>query len=242
MGAGNAWRRAARYAAFPIGSPVASNRADWIGDGNNESVVRQRVRERVLPLVGVLTLVTFSCFGCGTSGSPPATTRSTTTTLSLGTTSTLTSACTTGQLEGSVVFNATGTDLGAIKISNTSGSACSLDGRPDVTVLNAQGTALALNEVPFQRAGLPVTHGPVDLSPGSAPPQAIVELDWTWCGPAPGNLEFQVRFAGWSTPLVIPSPDVLPIGFVPAGCGISGGTALFAVDYVRGFGSNGISG
>ena len=175
-------------------------------------------------------------------GSLHATPSSATTPLPHETTSTVASACTAGQLMGSVTFNATGTELGAVKLSNTSASACSLQGRPAVTVLNAHGTALDLDEVPLRRAGLPAAHGPVNLSPGPASPHAIVELDWTWCGAQPGNLAFQILFAGWSAPLVIASSDVLPVGFVPVGCSTSGGNALLAVDYVREIGPNGISG
>jgi hypothetical protein len=53
-------------------------------------------------------------------------------------------------------------------------------------------------------------------------------------------MTFEVEFPGWSSPLVVPNAAISPPGFspeVPVGCP---GTALFAVDVVRGFGQNGI--
>ena len=152
-------------------------------------------------------------------------------------------ACKPNQLMGTITFNATGTELGAIKLSNTVGKACSLSGQPTVTVLGDNGAPLAQTESTYHRAPdwPPPTH-PIVLSPSGELPQAIVEVDWVWCGPSPHELEFQVRFSTWSSPLDIPETSISPSGFSPASCSSSGSDALFAVDYVRGFGSNGIIG
>lgn len=155
--------------------------------------------------------------------------------------------CSPGQLVATAVFNQSGSDLGAIKVSNTSAKACSLSGRPQVDVLNvtgSNGTDSLLNtvELPFARAGLPPPqpNAAVELSANSAYPQGIIELDWYWCGAPPGPVSFEIYFPKWSLPLSVPVQDVSPAGFrpaVPAGCP---NTALFAVDVIRGLGSSGI--
>lgn len=152
-------------------------------------------------------------------------------------------ACAENQLTGTVAFNATGTELGAIRLSNETSHSCSLAGQPTVTVLAGNGTPLALTESTYHRApDWPPPTSPVVLSPSGALPQAIVGLDWIWCGPAPGELQFQVRFSGWPSPLVVTPSSVSPLGFSPASCSSSGLGSLFAVDYVRGVGPNGVIG
>jgi hypothetical protein len=150
--------------------------------------------------------------------------------------------CSAAQLHATVAFNQTGTDLGAIKFTNSSAEACSLSGQPEVFVVNGAGRRVDLAESKFARAGLPPgTSSPVVLSSSSRQPHAIVELDWSWCGTPLGAITFEVEFPGWSSPLVVPNSAISPAGFspqVPAGCP---GTALFAVDVVRGFSQNGIA-
>jgi hypothetical protein len=151
--------------------------------------------------------------------------------------------CSAGQLGTTVVFNQTGSDLGAIKLTDTSAHACSISGRPRVSVFDGAGKRLQLSEIAFARAGLPAgTPGPVVLPASGTAPSAIVELDWFWCGAAPGAISWQLQFPSWRSPLVIPYTALVPSGFSPAvptgGCP---GTDLFAVDDVRGFGPNGIA-
>lgn len=187
--------------------------------------------------LGILTF----CAACSSSSTPSSTTSS------LAPSSTTrpaaVAACTANQLTATVAFNATGTELGAIRLSNTAGEACSLSGQPTVTVLGDNGAPLAQTESIYHRApDWPPPVRPIVLSPSGELPQAIVEIDWVWCGPSPRQLEFQVRFSAWSSPLDIPGTAISPSGFSPAQCSSSGTGALFAVDYVRGFGSNGIIG
>ncbi len=151
--------------------------------------------------------------------------------------------CTAHQLTASVAFNQSGTALGAIKLTDTSAQSCSLAGQPRVVVLDGAGNALDLSESVFHQApDWPPPPTPIVLSPHRAPPQAIVELDWTWCGPAPGKIRFEIRFSGWPAPLVVPNSSISPSGFGPAPCTDSGLHALLAVDDVRGLGRNGIIG
>jgi hypothetical protein len=155
--------------------------------------------------------------------------------------------CSPNQLAATVLFNASHTDLGAIKLSNTSAKACSLSGRPQVDVLNvtgSNGTDSVLNtvELPFARAGLPPPqqNASVQLSAGGSFPQGIVELDWYWCGAPPGPVSFEVWFPKWSLPLTVPVQAVSPAGFLPAVPSGCPSTAVFAVDVIRGLGPNGV--
>jgi hypothetical protein len=151
--------------------------------------------------------------------------------------------CSSGQLTATVAFNLSGTELGAITLTNTGARACSLAGQPNVVVLDSAGNALRLSESIFHRApDWPPPSSPIVLSPGGALPHAIVELDWTWCGPPPGRIRFEIRFPGWPSPLTVPNASISPSGFTPAPCTVSGHRALFAVDVVRGLGSSGIIG
>jgi hypothetical protein len=151
--------------------------------------------------------------------------------------------CMPSQLTGTVAFNAAGSELGAIKLTNNSNAACSLSGQPTVKVLGDNGNPLAQTESVFHRApDWPPPTSPIVLSPSGQLPQAIVELDWVWCETPPHKLEFQVRFSTWSSQLDLPGTSISPSGFSPHSCSSSGSNALFAVDYVRGLGPNGIIG
>jgi hypothetical protein len=151
------------------------------------------------------------------------------------------SSCSVGQLSATVAFNGSGTDLGAIKLVNTSAHPCSLSGQPTVEIVNGSGIVLDLDESPYQRAGLPSPPTqPIALSANRSLPQAIVELDWTWCGTPTGPMHFKIQFPDWPQALTVPNAAVTPSGFVPAGCADSGGNPLLAVDAVRGFGQDGI--
>jgi hypothetical protein len=151
--------------------------------------------------------------------------------------------CTPDQLDATAAFNGAHSELGAIEISNTSAKVCSLSGRPQVDVLNVTGTngtdsALETVEIPYSRAGWPrQLNAPVELSARgtSTAPQAVIELDWLWCGATPGPISFEIWFPKWSLPLTVPVQAVSPPGFLPAvppGCPT---TALFAVDVIRDF-------
>jgi len=151
-----------------------------------------------------------------------------------------TATCAPNQLTGTAVFNANQSELGTIKLSNMATEACSLSGRPTVTVLGDNGLPLSQTETTYHRAlDWPPPSNPILLSASATLPQAIIELDWIWCGPIPRELEVQVRFSGWSSPLDIPDSSITPSGFSPATCSSTGLSAVFAVDYVRGFGPNG---
>jgi hypothetical protein len=151
--------------------------------------------------------------------------------------------CTPAHLAATVAFNATGTDLGAIRLTNTAAQPCSLSGQPAVAVLDAAGVPLTPPESVFARAGLPPPSAvprPVTLSPRGALPQAIIEVDWFWCGGPPAGIEFRVQFAGWLSSLTVPGSAISPAGFAPASCANSGGHPLMAVDVVRGLGTDGV--
>ncbi len=151
--------------------------------------------------------------------------------------------CVPNQLVGTVVFNATQSELGSIKLSNSASEPCSLSGRPRVTLLGDNGIPLLQTEMTYHRApDWPPPSNSIVLSGSGALPQAIVELDWIWCGTIPHELEVQVQFSTWSSPLDVPSTSISPSGFSPATCSSTGASAVFAVDYVRGFGRNGIIG
>jgi hypothetical protein len=150
------------------------------------------------------------------------------------------SSCAVGQLTATVVFQS-GSDLGAIRLTNTAAARCTLSGRPTVTIVAGSGRPLVLNESAFARAGLPAPPTqPVALSANRALPQGIVELDWTWCGAPPGPVSFKIEFRRWPQALTVPYSAVAPAGFVPAGCGDSGLRPLLAVDGVRGIRPDGV--
>ncbi len=152
-------------------------------------------------------------------------------------------ACAASQLTATVAFNQSGAELGAIRLTNTGAQQCTLSGQPKVQALDGRGAALDLSESTYHRApDWPPPSSPIVLSPSGALPQAIVELDWTWCSASPGRVSFAIRFSGWPSPLDVANTAVSPPGFSPASCTDSGGQPLFAVDSVRGFGSNGIIG
>ena len=139
----------------------------------------------------------------------------------------------------SVVFNALGDHLGAVKLVNHSGQPCSLTGQPTIQVLDQQGRRLPTSESTFHRApDLPPPAHPIILSASGVLPQAIVEIDLRWCGAPSGPVQLTIDFAGWQAPLTIPVSGVTPSGFTTGSC--SGAGSLLAVDYVRGFGKNGI--
>ena len=81
-------------------------------------------------------------------------------------------------------------------------------------ILNGSGSVLDLDESPYQRAGLPPPPTqPIALSANRALPQAIVELDWTWCGTPTGPMQFTIQFpvavAGTAT---VPTASVTALG------------------------------
>jgi hypothetical protein len=153
------------------------------------------------------------------------------------------SSCSARHLVGSVVFNATGTDLGAIKLTNQASKTCWMIGRPTVMVVDKGGHSLTQPDTVFARAGLPPPTGTVPfvlLSAAKASPQAIVEMDWTQCSPVSSDIKFRITFPNWTSPLKITASDIRPRGFKPAGCANSGLRPLFAIDDVRSVGRNGI--
>lgn len=151
------------------------------------------------------------------------------------------SSCSAGQLAATVAFNQSGTDLGAIRMTNTSTRPCSLGGQPDVVIINGSGSALDLKETQYERAALPPPPTqPIALSANGRLPQAVVELDWTWCGAPPGSIQFTIQFSGWPRALTVPYSSISPPGFVPANCNDSGLAPLLAVDSVRGLGADGV--
>jgi uncharacterized protein DUF4232 len=205
---------------------------------------RRRHRRRLLGVSAVVVVVLgLIGFGLATvlgTGVPQRSTGTTVSTRPPPAVSAL-SSCSVGQLAVTVAFNESGTDLGAIKLVNTSARPCSLSGQPKVGIVNGSGSVLGLDESPYQRAGLPSPPTqPIALLADRALPQAIVELDWTWCGTPPGPVQFTIQFPDWQHALTVPNTAVTPAGFVPAGCADSGGNPLLAVDDVRGFGQNGI--
>jgi Protein of unknown function (DUF4232) len=151
--------------------------------------------------------------------------------------------CQAAQLRATVSFNQSGTDLGAVRLTNTTARACALSGQPTVRVLDGAGKALKLTESIYQRApDWPPPTRPIILSPAGALPQGIVEIEWTWCGTPPGSFRFEIQFPGWTSPLDVPNTDISPGGFVPASCTNSDQQPLLAVDDVRGVDRNGIVG
>jgi hypothetical protein len=206
---------------------------------------RRRHRRRVV-IIGAAILLVGAAVAVGVS-LPSSTlirpTRSASTATRPQSTTLIPPRCSPDQLDATAAFNGPNSELGAIEISNTSAKACSLSGRPQVDVLNVTGTngtdsSLHTVEIPYSRAGLPPQpNAPVELSAGgtSIAPQAVIELDWLWCGATPGPISFEIWFPKWSLPLTVPVQAVAPPGFLPAvppGCPT---TALFAVDVIRDF-------
>lgn len=207
---------------------------------------RRRRRRRVAVIGGSIVLVgaliaTVAVLQSSTPPTPSAT-RSARSTAAAPSAGTIPRTCSPSQLTATVVFNQSGTDLGAIKLTNSSSKACSLSGRPQVSVFSGAGRALATTEVTFARAGLPEKPpGPLVLFADRTLPQGIVELDWYWCGASPGAISFKIQFSKWSSPLVIPNQAVSPAEFMPDVPPVCPKLALFAVDEIRGLTSNGFT-
>ncbi len=203
---------------------------------------RRRHRRRLLLVSGVAVVVSLLGFEIANiwGGSPHRSHGRTVSTRPSARPATLTS-CSVGQLMATVVFNQSRTDLGAIKLTNMAAHPCSLSGRPRVTIIDGLGGPLDLHQSPFQRAGLPPPpRQPIVLSANRSLPQAIVELDLTWCGKPPGAVQFGVQFSNWRETLTVPNSAISPAGFVPADCTDSGLSPLLAVDDVRALGQDGV--
>ena len=146
--------------------------------------------------------------------------------------------CAADQLAATVVFNQLGTELGAIKLTNTAGRACALSGRPQIVVYDGAGHSLGLKESADDRSpDLPAPAKPIELSASGSSPQAVVEVDW--CGFQTSGGQIDIRFAGWSEPLVEEGSSIKPSGFSPPSC-LDPSQKLLAVDYVRGLTSGGV--
>ena len=128
-----------------------------------------------------------------------------------------TGVCTATQLTATVVFNQLGTELGAIRLSNTASTPCSLSGRPQVVVYDQAGHSLGLEESAYQRApDLPAPTRPVELGASGSSSQGIVELDW--CGFTTTGGHIDIRFGGWTEPVVEQDSSIRPVGFSPPKC------------------------
>ena len=144
----------------------------------------------------------------------------------------VTGACNESQLTAAIVFNQPGTELGAIRLTNGGSRPCSLSGRPQVVVYDGAGDNLGLEESAYQQApDLPTPRSPIQLGSSGSSSQAVVDLDW--CGFTTTSGHIDIRFAGWTNPLVEQDSSIRPLGFSPPGCPDLSQT-LFAVDDVRG--------
>jgi hypothetical protein len=140
-------------------------------------------------------------------------------------------ACARSQLKADVAFNQPGTELGAVRLTDTSKVACTLFGRPQLVVYDATGHSLGLSESAYQRApDLPAPKSPIDLAASGSAPQAVVELDW--CGFQTVHGKIGIRFSGWAGELVVKDSSIMPQGFSPPAC-LDPSQRFFAVDYVR---------
>ncbi len=140
-------------------------------------------------------------------------------------------ACARSQLKADVVFNQPGTELGAVRLTDTSKVACTLSGRPQIVVYDATGHGLGLSESAYQQApDLPAPRRPIHLAASGSAPQAVVELDW--CGFQTVHGEIGIRFSGWGGELVVQDSSIMPKGFSPPAC-LDPSQRFFAVDYVR---------
>ncbi len=147
-------------------------------------------------------------------------------------------ACATSQLTAAVAFDQPGTPLGAVRLSNTAGTSCALSGQPKIVVFDSAGHTLSLIESTYHRApDLPAPASPVELAASSSSPQAIVELDW--CGFQTSGGRVEIRFSGWTEPLVEQASSFKPLGFSPPTCP-DPSQKLFAVDYVRSLRTSGV--
>jgi hypothetical protein len=147
-------------------------------------------------------------------------------------------ACAKNQLDAAVVFNQPGTELGAIRLTNTTKFACSLSGRPQIVVNDSSGSSLGLSETAYHRApDLVAPNSPIVLSASGSTKQAVVELDW--CGFQTHDGYIDVRFSGWTSALVVEDSSFAPPGFSPPAC-LDPSQKLLAVDFVRAFGSKGV--
>jgi hypothetical protein len=85
---------------------------------------------------------------------------------------------------------AVGVAQGAVSLTNTGTTSCTLSGIPTVQLLRANSTALAVRNAapatPLEKA--------LDLAPGKS---ATLVVEWTnWCGSPPGPLDIRLKFDG----------------------------------------------
>ena len=116
-------------------------------------------------------------------------------------------ACQASDLKVSaVVQGATGNLAGSITFVNASSTPCTLQGRPDVKLVDATGQVLPVNEVaePLSEAGL---GSPVQVAPGQS---ARVFVIWlvNYCGPQPiPPIGMRVTLPGDQATMNVPLAD-----------------------------------
>ena len=135
-------------------------------------------------------------------------------------------------------IGATGSMAIGINLTNNGKSVCSLQGRPEVQLLNGQGKPLPVEYRTFCRecAEGYVTRAPavatqtvtayfnplIDLQPGQ---QATIPTIWNnWCGPAPDSIKLKITLPGQQGILT-----VVPDYRVPPRCDASDAKSSFSV-------------
>jgi hypothetical protein len=142
--------------------------------------------------------------------------------------------CTPGDLSASLALSVQGTTLaGAVIFSDTGHGACTLRGTPAVT---ATATGGGVVDVVEQRAAVRRTE-PVVLAPGGhgnggpAGTLAGVSVTWSEWRCTPGSFSLDVRFPGWSRPVV--APYGTPAAGGAAACTASGPQTLYVGPVTR---------
>lgn len=152
------------------------------------------------------------------------------TTATPGTSSLPSAECTADQLEAVAAFVG---QLGALKVTNTSATPCTLRGRPVVTRVAASGATIATADSVFHRAGeAPEPVAPIVLAARGRTPGAAVLVEV--CAETTAGERFGIRFGDWPVAMLAATAT-----WSTEACGAN--RSLFASDVVRPFGAGGIN-
>jgi hypothetical protein len=84
---------------------------------------------------------------------------------------------------------------------DVAGEACTLEGAPEVTAESSAGAAVPLYEL----RSVPRHDRAVVLTPGTSGRSGAASVTWSFWGCHPGSYSLEVRFAGWKSPVTLPS-------------------------------------
>jgi hypothetical protein len=169
-----------------------------------------------------------------TRRAPQPSSIATTSTLTSGTTAGASPLCSLDQLHAvSGFLNGANSALGGVVLTNISGRACVLEGRPDdVEIVSGRGQ-LTLTQAAGGRApsgGAPA--GPIELAAADGS-QAGVLLEWqNWCNGTQGPLSVEIHFLGWRASLDATPASGTDSTTTPP-CVDASRPSLLLIDYVR---------